>query len=129
LTGFKDDFPDQRLPADTRFFVVVSGFDRAATPQPFVATNTQFADQRSFFYFDTRKDCSSLQCSNGVTIYTGNRSIDAPDALLYMMTGLTVTGGNRPYLSGNQLICNQTSVGSGFDIYVNGDDLADGVST
>jgi len=80
------------LPENTYIRVMVGWVDMGYIPQHFNPYS---------FHFKTRQSCSSLQCGAGVNIFTG----DIVNSTIYLSTGLTISWGLNPMISGEYLYC------------------------
>ncbi|MCX6823312.1 MAG: myxococcus cysteine-rich repeat containing protein [candidate division SR1 bacterium] len=92
------------LPYNTEIYVVISGYDLASIPQPFVQAGFT-SDQNNYFHFTTRNSCVAMQCIDWISIDTGS------NPTTYTGTDLFVTGGKNPYISGDILYCSIPTIG------------------
>ena len=103
LTGYDS------LPEDAYIRVIVDGQDLAQSPNIFQSPSNRFV-------FQTRVDCNTLQCFDGIRIYTW-WSLSTP-FLHYTDPDLYITGWYNPYISWQYLYCSTIKYGP-LDIFKN----------
>jgi len=105
------------LPENSYIWIVIEGDD---------LVNNTFQAPSNRFVFETRQSCETLQCTNGVKIYTWGILSDW--FVMYTQSWLWVTGGNQPVLSGNNLFCSDVTYGP-LDVLKDGTEISYGNST